>query len=392
MIPRLKTTIGIKELVAALRPARIDDVERFEQDFATLMGQKYALAFPYGRTGMMLLFEALGFKEKEIICPAYTCVVVPHSIVYSGNTPVFVDCEQGGFNMDLNKAEKAITDKTEAIIATSLFGYPVDLDKLDMLKKKYPSIMIIQDCAHSFAAQWKGRPVQKAGVAAVFGLNISKMLTSVFGGIITTDNEELYNKLRRLRDKTLHPADWKKGLRRLAYLISVFTALREPVYGIVNYLERYGLIDYFVQYYDESKINMPADYLQQMTSLEARVGRANIYMYEKIVEKRKAAANYYFNNFGDKPEFILPPKVPGATYSHFVVQVKDRNSWLKEGVEKGIQLGWLIEYSIPEMKAYGSYDPIKYPEAGRYSRSTINLPVWGGEKLARRITWQLNHD
>ena len=135
MIPRLKPTIGIKELVAALRPARMDDVERFEQDFASLMGQKYALAFPYGRTGMMLLFEALGFKEKEIICPAYTCVVVPHSIVYSGNTPIFVDCEQGGFNMDLGEAEKAITEKTGAIIATSLFGYPVDLDKLDALKK-----------------------------------------------------------------------------------------------------------------------------------------------------------------------------------------------------------------------------------------------------------------
>ena len=392
MIPRLKPTIGIKELVAALHPARRDDVERFEIAFAALMGQKYALAFPYGRTGMMLLFKALGLKNKEIICPAYTCVVVPHSIVYSGNKPVFVDCEKDGFNMDLDQAEKAITEKTVAIITTSLFGYPVDLDKLDVFKKKYPYILIIQDCAHSFAAEWKDRPVQKAGVAAIFGLNISKMLTSIFGGMITTDNEELYSNLKHVRDITLHPADVKKGLRRIAYLMSVFPALWEPMYGIINYLERYGLIDYFVQYYDEAKIDMPADYLQQMTALEARVGRINIALYEKIIENRKAAARYYFNNFDNKPEFILPPQVKGATYSHFVVQVKDRNSWLKKGIRKGIQLGWLIEYSIPEMKAYGGHDPNKFPVSGKYSRSTINLPLWGGEKMATKIIRRLNHD
>ena len=72
MIPRLKPTIGIKELVAALRPARRDDVERFEQDFATLMEQKYALAFPYGRTGMMLLFQrALSSRASRASRGAY---------------------------------------------------------------------------------------------------------------------------------------------------------------------------------------------------------------------------------------------------------------------------------------------------------------------------------
>ena len=157
-------------------------------------------------------------------------------------------------------------------------------------------------------------------------------------------------------------------------------------------MERYGLIDYFVQYYDESKIDMPADYLQQTTALEARVGRANITRYEKIIENRKAAARYYFNNFDDKPEFILPPQVNGATYSHFVVQVKDRNSWLKKGLRKGIQLGWLIEYSIPEMKAYGGHDPNKFPVAGQYSRSTINLPVWGGKTRAIQIAQLLEND
>lgn len=384
MIPRLKPTIGARELVAACHPPRRNDVERFERSFAELMGQKHALAFPYGRTGLMLLLEALGLDDKEIICPAYTCVVVPHAITYSGNKPVFIDCEVDGFNMDLNIAEQAINEKTGAIIATSLFGYPVNLDQLDEIRKRHPHIFIIQDCAHSFAAKWNGRPVQKEGIAALFGLNISKMLTSIFGGMVTTNDKRLYQKLRTLRDNMLRPADWKKGLHRLLYLIAVFPSFWEPLYGFVNHLERLGAIDYFVRYYNEFEIEMPKDFLQQMAPVEARTGCVNIRRYKHIVQLRRETAQYYFNNLHTIPGFRLPFQSPEATYSHFVVRVHDKNKWLQKGIHKGVQLGWLIEYNIPEMKAYGAHTPEEFPVAANYARTTINLPVWGGEKIARK--------
>lgn len=385
MIPRLKPTLGFREFLAALRPSRRDDVERFEQKFASLMGQRYALAFPYGRTGLMLLLKAMRLKNKEIICPAYTCVVVPHAIVCSGNTPVFVDCASGEFNMNLDQAERAITENTGAIIATSLFGYPVNLDQLDEIRKRQPHIFIIQDCAHSFAAKWKGRPVQREGIATLFGLNISKMLTSIFGGMITSDDEAFYRKLKILRDEKLRPASWKKDFRRQSYLAAVYPTFWEPIYGLVNRLERYGILDSFTQYYDESKIDMPSDYLQQMSPVEARVGIVNISCYERIIDNRRAAAQYYFNHLPDRMGFKLPPQVPSANYSHFVVQVEDRDKWVQKGLRNGIQLGWLIEYSIPEMPSYGGHRPGDFPIAGKYSRSTINLPVWGGEELAERV-------
>ena len=385
MIPRLKPTIGARELVAALHPPRRNDVEQFEQSFARLMGQKHALAFPYGRTGLMLLLEALGLDDKEIICPAYTCVVVPHAITYSGNKPVFIDCEADGFNMDLNIAEQAINEKTGAIIATSLFGYPVNLDCLDEIRKRHPHIFIIQDCAHSFAAEWKGKPVQKEGIAALFGLNISKTLISVFGGMITTDNEDVYQKLKTVRQQRLKKPGWRKGFRRLLYLLAVYPAFWGPVYGLINRLERLGLLSHFVQYYDDTKIDMPSDYLEEMCGLEARVGRANIDRYETIISKRRAAAKYYFEHLTDNPDFRLPPKVEGSTYSHFVVQVDDRDKWLQRAIRKGIQLGWLIEYNIPEMEVYRNHKQEEFSMAAHYSRSSINLPVWGGKKLAGDI-------
>ena len=108
MIPRLKPRLGLRELLAALLPPRRGEVARFEADFAAHMGQRHAVAFPYGRTGLALLLEALGFKGREVICPAYTCVVVPHAVVVSGNEPVFVDSRPDDFNMDLGLAERAI--------------------------------------------------------------------------------------------------------------------------------------------------------------------------------------------------------------------------------------------------------------------------------------------
>jgi dTDP-4-amino-4,6-dideoxygalactose transaminase len=391
VIPRFKPVIGFPELLAAIRPARKDDVEHFEKKFARLVNQKYAVAFPYGRTGLMVLLESLGLKDKEIICPAYTCIVVPHAITYSGNVPVFIDCEQGGFNMDLNLVEKAINEKTGAIIATSLFGYPVNLDRLDEIRNHHPHIYVIQDCAHSFAVKWTDRLVQKEGIAALFGLNISKTLTSIFGGIITTDDEKFFLTLKKLRDYKLKKSHWKKELRRLLYLLGVCPTFWEPIYGIVNRMERSGIIDYFVKYYDERKIDMPSDYLQQMASIEARVGTENIRRYVTITKNRREAADYYFEHLDSEVNFKLPPKIESATYSHFVVQVPDRNAWLQKSLRHALQLGWLIEYNIPEMHAYGGHGPGEFPVATSYARNTINLPVWGGRKLAERVVRKIRY-
>ncbi|HIE30186.1 TPA: hypothetical protein EYP66_23220 [Candidatus Poribacteria bacterium] len=176
MIPRLRPYFDHKELLAALRPMP-NAVEIFEQEFARLFETKYALTFSYGRSGLYALFKALGLQNAEIIVPAYTCVVVPHAVVLSGNIPVFVDC------------------------------------------------------AHSFGARWKGQLVNKAGDAAIFGSNISKVLSTIFGGIVTTDDEEIYQKLKNYRTRHFKQPSWRKSIRRG----------KDPV----------------SQYYSEHTINLP---------------------------------------------------------------------------------------------------------------------------------------
>lgn len=377
MIPRLKPTLGWSELATILSPAGSDGVERFETAFAELMGQTHAIAFPYGRTGLMLLLQAMGWRDREIICPAYTCVVVPHAIVSSGNEPVFIDSCEYDFNMDLDQAEAAITDRTAAIVATSIFGYPVDLDKLAAIRKKHPHIEIIQDCAHSYAAEWQGRPVQREGLAAIFGINISKIMTSIFGGMVTTDDDALNERLRALRDESLEPATFMKSLRRRLYLAAAYPAFWGPVYGLVNRLERSNLLDRFVKYYDEALIDMPEDHLAAMTGVEAAVGCVQVKRYPDLIEQRRRNAAFYNEHLQGIPQLQLPPLVAGATYSHFTVLVPDREALLASAIRRGVQLGELIEYCIPEMEAYRdrSGSQFDYSVASSFAQRSVNLPL-----------------
>ncbi len=383
MLPRLKPQLSWRELAAAWLSPHSTSVVEFEEAFAALMGVKQAVVFPYGRTGLFVLLRALGFQGREIICPAYTCVVVPHAIVTSGNEPVFVDSQPGDYNMNLDLVEQAVNEKTAAIIATSVFGYPVDLDKLRLLEDRYPHIVIIQDCAHSFAAQWGDEPVQRSGEAAIFGLNISKLMTSIYGGMVTTDNPSLAGSLRRLRADLLMQPSWKKALLRKLYLTAVYPAFSSIGYSFVNYLERAGVLKALTEYYQEAIIDMPQDYLIGLTSAEAEVGKIQVAKYHQIIAGRRRAANFYNESLADLAHSIqLPPLVPGATYSHYVPKVTQRSEILSYALRQGVQLGQLIEYCIPEMPAYAGRagNRFSYPVASDASRTAINLPVWSNHQ------------
>lgn len=382
MIPRLKPWLGWQELFAALSPTGADDVERFETAFAETAGQRHAVAVPYGRTGLVILLEALGLTNREVICPAYTCVVVPHAVSISGNRPVFVDSETTGFNMDLELVAQAISRDTGALVATSLFGHPVNLDQLRKIASANPGMAIIQDCAHSFVASWKGCPVNREGDAAIFGLNISKLATSIFGGMITTDDHRLAIRLREVRARCVKPASRLKSFRRLMYLLTVYPAFQESIYGFVNRLERSGLLDRFVRYYDESRIDMPRDYLESLTPIEARVGTSQLKRYPSIIARRRFNARYYLDNLPESPDSILPVWNDGATWSHFVIRTPKREQIITDGLARGVQFGRLIEYSIPNMASYRSMRFIDAGVANRLSTETLNLPLHCGSQQA----------
>ncbi len=383
MIPRLRPFLGNEELLAVLRRER-GAVKRFEQAFASTFDAKYALAFPYGRSALWALFKALGIQGAEIVMPAYTCVVVAHATVLSGNTPRFVDVSLYDYNMILDQLEQAINHRTRAIIATHLFGYPLDLDRLGQIVRDAEErighkIWVIQDCAHSFGARWKGNLVCNNGDAALFSLDISKMITSVVGGIITTNDAQLYERMQDFRGKNFNRPVLFKTIRRLIYLLALYPTFSEHTYYLVNWLERNTkFLDPLTKaYHLDDKIHFPPDYSSRMLELEAAVGLVQLKKYAEVVRRRQENARYYDTHLRGLPGLALPPIVDGATYSHYVVRVDNRESVLSLFRRFGVQLGELIEYSIPAMNSFAPYaNQQSFPNAMKCSQSTINLPVY----------------
>ena len=390
MIPRFKPYLDRQELWAAFK-WRENAVVGFEDEFARTFEARYAIAFPYGRSGLWAFFRALGIEGAEVIMPAYTCVVVAHATVVSSNIPRFVDISLYDYNMDLDQVETAINERTQAIIATHLFGYPLNVDRLSEIVRSAEArwghkIWVVQDCAHSFGARWQGKLVCNEGDAALFGLNISKMITSIFGGMITTNDPDLYGRLQGFRDRHFAQPGLLKNLRRFLYLMTVYAAFSKCIYEFVNWLEEEtSVLDGFTKaYHLDNKIHFPPDCLEQMIGLEARVGLAQLRKYPEIVHHRQDIAAYYHNHLEGAKGLMLPPIVEGATYSHYVLRVKNRQPWLSAIRKEGIQLGQLIQYSIPEMEIYRKYAGGDFPDARSAMSTTLNLPVHSGLDEAER--------
>ncbi len=389
MIPRFKADFGAAELRAAFSPllGREKEIAKFELDFAGLFDQRYAIAMPYGRTGLIMLLKAFGFEGDEVLCPSYTCLVVPEAIEKSGNQTVFVDCSAADYNVDFDLLEEAVGPRTSAFVATSIFGHPINAKKLASFRARHPQIKVIQDCAHSFAAEWDGESVVAMGDAAFFGLNISKTMSSIFGGMVTTNDVALAERLRVLCAEQIRAPGVKKNLARRAYVLAAWTAFTRPVYGAVNWLERIGALSKFTTYYSEETVMMPSDYLDGMTAIEARVGQLQCGKYKDIVAHRRAVAKIYFDALSstEAEDFILPPNLAGASYSHFAVRTKFAPALIEDLRKNGVQLGHLIEYHCPDHQAFNARRCIGPRHAAEWPGTMINLPLQRDLKPAEAL-------
>jgi len=357
-------------------------VERFEKAFARQFQAVDAIAFPYGRSAQWAFFKAIGIEGSEIIMPAYTCSVVAHAVVLSGNTPVFIDINLEDYNMNLEMVADAITPKTQVIIATNTFGYPQDVEHLEAIVKEAEErygkkIWLMQDCCHAFGAEWKGRMVGASGDVAVYAFNISKIMTSIFGGMLTFQDQRLAATVRAWRDAHYRDANLWKGIRRRLYLLAVYAAFINWIYGLTWWLaEKTPLLNRWTRsYHLDERIRFPPDYRDKMLDLEAAVGLAQLKKYSEIIAYRRKKVLWYDQNLRGRHGWVLPPIVEGATYSHYVVSVPDRGDVKREYAQKGIEVGEVIQYYIPGMSCYEGLVDAVYPNARKASLGVVNFRV-----------------
>lgn len=175
-------------------------LKKFEEDFAAFSDSKYAVGISSGTKALHIALEAMGVGPgDEVITVCNTYVATAFAASYCGATPVFADFDPKTFNLTAELVEAKITTKTKAIIPVHLYGHVVDMDPIMALAEKH-KLWVLEDASHAHGGYYKGRRVGSLGHAAAFSFYPSKNMGAYGdGGIITTSDDELLEKIRMLR-------------------------------------------------------------------------------------------------------------------------------------------------------------------------------------------------
>jgi len=174
------------------------DIERFERDFATVIGVEHAIAVASGRAGLRFILESLELEPgAEVICSAFGYPVVPYLAKSMGYDVRFVDCEMQTLGMDPERLAEAISDRTAAVITTHLYGIPCRVDEIAEIARQHGA-HLVEDCAHCCGASVNGKQTGAFGSAAYFSFETSKMINTMGGGMITTSDAGVAERIRAL--------------------------------------------------------------------------------------------------------------------------------------------------------------------------------------------------
>lgn len=202
IIAHSKPLLGDEEIGAVVRVlhsgqiAQGKKVEEFEAKVADYIGSKFAIAVSSGTAALHLALLGLGIRRgDEVILPSYVCPSPYLAILHAGATPRLADINPSDYNIDARAAKKELSKRTKAIIVPHMFGTPADIRELSNI-----GIPIVEDCAQAFGAEYEGVKVGGLGKVSIFSFYATKMITTGEGGMVLTDDKDIYHKLLGSRD------------------------------------------------------------------------------------------------------------------------------------------------------------------------------------------------
>jgi perosamine synthetase len=321
-------------------------VPRFEEEFAAYVGTKHAIAINSCGTGLDIVMKCLDLKPgDEIITTPMTYIATTHAILAAGGTPVFADIGDGTFNIDPEDVERKVSSRTRAILAVHNNGLSVDMDALLDIAQRHPHpkhgpVPVFGDAARACGAAYRGTKVGKKGTANVFSFQTSKNMTTLGeGGMITTDDDALARRARRL-----HSFGWEGG------------ELVEPGF---NY---------------------------RMTGIQAAVGSVQLRRLDKMNEKRRERAMLLTKLLNEAiPEIQTPFEPEGCYHVYYGYTVMVPKEWAADKRDQFLKM-LLDEYKVgsvvmnppvtiyPLMQKLG-YKPEDTPRAAEHGARLFCLPL-----------------
>jgi len=297
-MPKMKIPFGTISISDRSKQLILDCLERerissgklvreFERRIAELIGVKEAVAVSSGTDADVLalavLYELGARRGDEVILPALSFVATGNAVLHAGFVPVFVDVELDTLNINPNKIEAAVTDRSRAIMPVHLMGKPAEMDAVNEIAQKY-NLLIVEDAAEAWGATYKGRNIGSIGHLGAFSLYVAHIITTGEGGIITTDDENYAETLRSLRAHG-RACKCKQCISNISsgYCEKRFS---DKERGDIRFcFERVG-------------------YSCKMNELEAALGLGNIDIYHEILEKRHNNLSMMINRFQKFSEYL----------------------------------------------------------------------------------------
>ena len=310
-------------------------IDMFEEKFAKYCDTKYAVATSNGTTALHLTLASLGItSEDEVIVPDFTFVATANAVKYINAKVIFIDIEEDTLCINPKLIENAITARTKAIIPVHLYGHPSNMEEINKIAKKN-NLFVIEDAAEAHGAEINGKKVGGFGTAGVFSFYGNKIITSGEGGMITTNNEELFNKMKYLRDHAMSAN------------------------------KRYWHTEIGFNY--------------RMTNLQAALGVAQLERINEILTKKKEIFKWYENELGYLKNVKLNFQKDGYKNVFWMICIevigyceKERDELILKLKEKAID-GRPYFYPISDLPMYKGRNTIV---THRVSQRGFNLPSY----------------
>ena len=315
-------------------------VSAFEEKFASRVGRRHAIAVTNGTAALDAAVEALGIGPgDEVILPTFTIISCVSQIVRAGARPVLVDSDPITWNMDVTQIESRITPRTKAIMVVHTYGLPVDMDPILELARRH-NLKLIEDAAEAHGQTYRGEPCGSFGDLSVFSFYPNKHVTTGEGGMIVTDDDELAETCRSLRNLCF------QSHARFVH-------------------ERMG-------------------WNLRMTNLQAAVGLAQLERLDEFVSRKRRMGLLYTEMLAGIPGLQLPP--PETDYAKNIYWVYGLVLDEARGIDARAAMTALGELGIgtrpffwpmheqPVFRRMGLFDGETYPVASRIARQGFYLP------------------
>lgn len=324
----------------------------FEKRFAEYVGAKHAIAVNSCTAALHLSLVAAGIGEgDEVITTPMTFVASANVIIHTGATPVFVDIDPVTMNIDVNKIEEKITERTKAIIPVHIAGHACPMDEILAIAKKH-NLFVLEDAAHAVYTQYKGKFIGGIGNSTAFSFYATKNLVTGEGGMVTTNDDTLADKIRVI---SLH------GMSRNAW--NRYTAAGSWYYEILY-----------------------PGYKDNMTDIQAGLGLTQLEKLERLQGIRNEIAARYNEAFGRMPELEIPVELDYTRHAWHLYILKlnldklkiDRSQFIEElKTEKiGTSVHFIPVHLHPYYRETFGYKHGDFPQAEATFERILSLPLY----------------